>query len=244
MTTDLYSLIKKKREQGKKLFGVLIDPDKFHTTEVITLAEQAHTDFILVGGSLLSTGNFETCIATIKKTTTLPILIFPGNNLQISSKADAILLLSLISGRNAEFLIGKHVVAAPVLKASKIEIISTGYMLIESGKQTSASYISATVPIPYDKHDIASCTAIAGEQLGLKLIYMDAGSGACNPVSEQMIAQVRASITVPLIIGGGINTPQLAHTACKAGADMIVVGNAIEKNPSIIEQIANAVHEF
>ncbi len=244
MVTDLYSFIVKKKQQGQKLFGVLIDPDKFHTTEVITLAEETHTDFILVGGSLLSTGNFENCISTIKKKTKLPVLIFPGNNLQISKEADAILLLSLISGRNAEFLIGKHVVAAPILKASGIEIISTGYMLIESGRQTTASYISTTVPIPHDKHDIAACTAVAGEQLGLKIIYMDAGSGACNPVSEQMITQVCSSITVPLIVGGGINTPELARAACKAGADMIVVGNAIEKNPSIIEQIANAVHEF
>lgn len=244
MSADLYSAILKKKQQGKKLFAVLIDPDKFHSPEVIHRAELSKADFILVGGSLLTSGNFEDCITTIKRMTDLPVIIFPGNNLQISNSADAIFLLSLISGRNPEFLIGKHVVAAPLLKSSDLEIIPTGYMLIESGKQTTASYISNTVPIPHDKVDIALCTALAGEMLGLKLIYMDAGSGALTPVSTRMIKQVRSQITVPLIVGGGINTPQLATAACEAGADIVVVGNAIEKDMNIIEKISNAIHEF
>lgn len=244
MSADLYSIILKKKQQRKKSFAILIDPDKFHSPEVVLRAEEAKADFIMVGGSLLATGNFEQCIDTIRKTTQLPVIIFPGNNLQISSKADAILLLSLISGRNPEFLIGKHVIAAPHLKASELEIIPTGYMLIDSGKPTSASYISNTVPIPHDKVDIAMCTAMAGEMLGLKLIYLDAGSGALTPVSRRMIKEVSAQLQVPLIVGGGIRNAETAITACESGADMIVVGNDIEKDPDIIETISKAVHEF
>jgi phosphoglycerol geranylgeranyltransferase len=166
------------------------------------------------------------------------------NDLQISKKADGILFLSLISGRNAELLIGKHVIAAPVLKASLLEVLPTGYMLIESGKQTSASYMSNTNPIPADKDDIAMCTAMAGEMLGLKLIYMDAGSGAINAVSETMIKKVSTNINIPLIIGGGINSAEKALKACRAGADVIVVGNGIEKKVSLIKTIAKAVHSF
>lgn len=244
MSTDLYTVILKKKEQGKKLFAVLIDPDKFHSTDIVRRAEAANADFIMVGGSLLATGNFEQCISSIKNSTRLPVIIFPGNNLQVSNEADGILLLSLISGRNPEFLIGKHVIAAPQLKSSNLEIIPTGYMLIESGRPTSASYISNTVPIPHDKVDIAMCTAIAGEMLGLKLIYMDAGSGAINPVSRRMIKEVSAQLRVPLIVGGGIRNAEAAINACEAGADMIVIGNAIEKDPDILEIISKAVHEF
>jgi phosphoglycerol geranylgeranyltransferase len=244
MSADLYTTILKKKQLGQKLFAVLIDPDKFQSTEIVQRAEAAKADFIMVGGSLLTTGNFEHCISTIKKATRLPVLIFPGNNLQISADADAILLLSLISGRNPEFLIGKHVIAAPQLKSSKLEIIPTGYLLIESGRPTTASYISNTVPIPHDKVDIALCTAIAGEMLGLKLIYLDAGSGALTPVNRHMIKGVAEQLTVPLVVGGGIRNAEAALTACEAGADIIVVGNAIEKDPAVIEAISKAVHEF
>lgn len=152
------------------------------------------------------------------------------------------MLLSLISGRNAEMLIGKHVIAAPYLKSSQLEIIPTGYMLIESGKPTTALYMSNSTPIPSDKNDIAVCTAMAGEMLGLKLIYMDAGSGAILTIPESMIAKVKKNISVPLIVGGGICTPEKAHSVCCAGADIIVVGNAIEKNHLLVENIADAVH--
>jgi putative glycerol-1-phosphate prenyltransferase len=153
-------------------------------------------------------------------------------------------LLSLISGRNPELLIGKHVVAAPLLKASGLEILSTGYMLIESGKQTSASYMSNTNPIPYEKDDIAACTAMAGEQLGLRLIYMDAGSGAQHPVSKSMITKVSNNISIPLIIGGGINTTEKALSACESGADIIVVGNAIEKDAALLDSISETIHLY
>ncbi len=239
-----YDTIIKNKAKGKKLFAVLIDPDKFESVEVIKKANRAGVDFIMVGGSLLSNGSFENCIQTIKKNTTIPIIIFPGNHLQISKNAAAILLLSLISGRNPELLIGKHVIAAPLIKASNLEVLSTGYMLIESGKQTAASYISNTNPIPADKNDIAVCTAMAGEQLGLKLIYMDAGSGAQNVIPADMIKKVSKNITIPLIIGGGIDSPKKALLACQSGADIIVVGNAIEKNVSLIESIAKTIHSY
>lgn len=244
MPRSTYGFIENCKKRGEKLFAVLIDPDKFESGEVITLCESANVDLILVGGSIITNGNFEQCIQTIKNLTKIPVLIFPGNNLQISKSADGILLLSLISGRNADMLIGSHVLAASKLKSSKLEILSTGYMLIESGKQTAASYMSSTNPIPADKDDIAMATAMAGEMLGLKLIYLDAGSGALNCVSKTMIHKVSSNISVPLIVGGGINTPEKALAACRSGADIVVVGNAIEKDHKLIQDIANAIHEF
>ncbi len=244
MQQTIYTSILEAKKQGKKLFAVLVDPDKFKSTEVIRLCESANVDFIMVGGSIITNGNFEECIQTIKKHTKIPVLIFPGNNLQISKSADGILLLSLISGRNADMLIGNHVVASTKLKSSNLEILSTGYMLIESGKQTAASYMSNTNPIPFDKDDIAMATAMAGEMLGLKLIYLDAGSGAINNVSETMINKVSINTNVPLIVGGGINSSEKAVTACKSGADVVVIGNAIEKDPSLIQSISKAIHAF
>jgi len=239
----IYSSIVKSKTLGKKQFAILIDPDKFDP-KTIELAKTAGVDYIIVGGSILTNGNFEQCIQTIKKSTRIPVIIFPGNHLQISKNADAMLLLSLISGRNPDLLIGKHVIAAPLIKSSKLEVLPTGYMLIESGKQTAALYMSNTHPIPHDKDNIAMCTAIAGELLGLKLIYMDAGSGAMHPVSESMIKKVKTTIHIPLILGGGITTPQKAVSACKAGADIIVVGNAIEKDPRLVRSIAKAIHNL
>ena len=164
--------------------------------------------------------------------------------MQVNNKADAILFLSLISGRNAEMLIGRQVIAAPILKQSQLEVISTGYMLIDSGKQTTASYMSNTTPIPHDKDDIAVCTATAGEMLGMNLIFMDGGSGAINSISTNMISTVSNAIDTPLIIGGGISSAEEASAICKAGADIIVVGNAIEKDENLIAEIANAVHSL
>ncbi|MCW3085066.1 MAG: Geranylgeranylglyceryl phosphate synthase [Bacteroidetes bacterium] len=244
MQQQLYPAIIKRKSSGKKQFAVLIDPDKFESDEVLDLAEEAKVDLILLGGSILTNGNFEKCVERIKKKTAIPLVIFPGNSLQVSKNADGILLLSLISGRNPEMLIGNHVIAAPALKSSNLEILPTGYMLIESGKQTAALYMSNTTPIPHQKDDIAMCTAMAGEMLGLKLIYMDAGSGAENCVSASMIGKVSANIEIPLIVGGGINSVEKASAACKAGADIIVVGNAIEKDKSLLKEIAAAIHSF
>lgn len=244
MQQAILKTILTRKKKGEKLFSVLIDPDKFESTEVVLLCNEAKVDFIMVGGSIITNGNFEECIQSIKKFTSIPVLIFPGNGMQISKNADGILLLSLISGRNADMLIGNHVLAAPKLKASKLEVLPTGYMIIESGKQTAASYMSSTSPIPYDKGDIAMATAMAGEMLGLKLMYVDAGSGADKNVSIPMLNKIANNIEIPLIVGGGINTPEKAIYACKAGADVIVVGNAIEKDESLIHDIAKAIHAF
>jgi len=176
-------------------------------------------------------------VEVLKKQTTIPVLIFPGSNLHIHSEADGILLLSLISGRNPELLIGQHVIAAPILRNSGLEILPTGYMLVESGKSTTVSYISNTQPIPSDKEDIAVCTAMAGEMLGLQLIYLDGGSGAQNPVPAKMISAVRRSISVPLIVGGGINSGIKAEQAWNAGATFVVIGNGLESNPDILQGI-------
>jgi phosphoglycerol geranylgeranyltransferase len=244
---DIYNFITSSKEKGKKLFAVLIDPDKQNEGELLHLIEQAvlsKVDLIFVGGSLLTNGSFAQCISIIKSNCTIPVVIFPGNSMQVNKDADGILFLSLISGRNPEMLIGNQVIAAPILKHSNLEVLSTGYILIDSGKPTTVSYMSNTTPIPYDKNDVALCTAMAGEMLGLKLIFMDGGSGATNPISESMISMVSQSLNVPLIIGGGICSPEKALANCKAGADVIVVGNSIEKNPKLIQEIAQSIHQF
>ncbi|MCF8304425.1 MAG: geranylgeranylglyceryl/heptaprenylglyceryl phosphate synthase [Bacteroidales bacterium] len=242
---SIYTSFLESKKANQKLFGVLIDPDKV-THEVlykrIEQANKAGVDYFLVGGSLLIDNRLANSIELIKKNSDIPVVIFPGDNMQINNRADAILLLSLISGRNPEMLIGKHVIAAPHLKNSSLEILPTGYMLIESGNNTTALYMSHSLPIPADKYDIASCTAMAGEMLGLKIIYMDAGSGAQNPISSEMIKEVSENVAAPLIIGGGIRTPEKAVESCKAGADLIVVGNAIEKDDSFIVKMADAIH--
>jgi putative glycerol-1-phosphate prenyltransferase len=183
-------------------------------------------------------------VAQIKQACDIPVLLFPGSPDQITPKADALLYLSLISGRNPELLIGQHVISAPFVKQSGLEIIPVGYMLIDGGTPTTVSYISNTNPIPANKNDIASCTAMAGEMLGLKVIYMDAGSGAKNAIPTAMIQQVAKHIQIPLIVGGGITTPEKAIENCKAGADIIVIGNAIEKDPALIQMLAEAIHSL
>jgi putative glycerol-1-phosphate prenyltransferase len=236
-----YQQLLKDTSAGKKKFAVLIDPDKYNMEQlamVVKRAAESQVDYIFLGGSLLVKDNIDLLISFIKDHYRIPIMLFPGNNIQLSNHADGILLLSLISGRNPDLLIGRHVISAPYLKASKLEILSTGYMLIESGGTTAVTYMSNTCPIPSHKSDIAFCTALAGEMLGMKLIYLDAGSGAQNPVPAQMIKKVKENISIPLIIGGGITTPELARIAFESGADVVVVGNAIEKDPDLITLIS------
>ena len=232
-------------DKTRKKIAVLIDPDKPSDAQILSMVEKANAadvDFIFVGGSLLVTDSLEHCIKLIKEHSKIPVLIFPGNSLQISKYCDGFLLLSLISGRNAEMLIGRHVVSAPYLRLYGNEIIPTGYMLIDSGKATSVTYMSDTTPIPHDKDDIAMCTALAGEMLGLKLIYLEAGSGAIMPVSTTMISKVKQMIKIPLIVGGGIRTPEIAAEAAKAGADIVVIGTAFEKEPELLMKFAEAIH--
>jgi putative glycerol-1-phosphate prenyltransferase len=243
MSNNIYNQIIKK--PGKKI-TVLIDPDKIEKSSVdklIVLSEKANIDFFLIGGSLVAERP-DDFIQKLKEKIKIPIVLFPGSLLQYSSKADAILFLSLISGRNPELLIGNHVTVAPLLKKSGIEVLPTGYMLINGGKTTSVEYVSNTMPIPADKTDIAVATAIAGEMLGLKLIYLDAGSGAEKPVPTEMIKKVKENISVPLIIGGGLITEQQVEAACKNGADIIVLGNILEKEPEKIIRMAKIVHGF
>ena len=240
----IYRKILKSKKENRKIFSVLIDPDKQSEQSLINSinhANKAKVDLILIGGSLLKKDCLDQSISIIKKNSKIPLLLFPGNTMQLSNQADGILLLSLISGRNPEMLIGNHVVSAPFLKKSTLEIIPTGYMLIESGKITSASYMSNTVPIPNDKNDIAVSTATAGEMLGLKMIYMDAGSGAKTSVPNEMIQAVASSINIPLIIGGGIKTEKEIKEKFEAGADIIVVGNALEENPTFVYSISKNI---
>jgi phosphoglycerol geranylgeranyltransferase len=230
-----------------KGIAILIDPDKVteaSLNELIINSLRAKIDLFLVGGSLISSNNMDMVLETLKSVEKIPSVLFPGNSLHINNKADGILLLSLLSGRNPDYLIGQHVLAAPALKRSNLEIIPTAYLLIDGGRQTTASYISNTTPIPNNKPDIAVATAMAGEMLGLQLTYLDAGSGAQNPVHQELIKQVKQNISTPLIVGGGINTIEKAQSALKAGADMIVVGNATEKDPSFIMELGDLVRQL
>lgn len=237
-------LIDNNIKNNNKLFALLIDPDH-HTEEslkeITNKANQTSVDLILIGGSLLNNA-IDNSIHLIKKHTTIPVILFPGSLLQLSSKADGILLLSLISGRNPDLLIGNHVVAASYLKNSNLEILPTGYILVNGGKTTSVEYMSNTTPLPSDKPDIAVSTAMAGEMLGLRFIYLEAGSGAEISLTTQMISQVKNNINIPLIVGGGIRTPEDIQRIVSAGADIIVSGTAMEQNPDILGSLVKAVH--
>ncbi|GAB3540075.1 phosphoglycerol geranylgeranyltransferase [Spirosoma fluminis] len=225
----------------------MLDPDKVEQDVLINMLNRTAAypiDFFLVGGSLVTDYSHKEVIATIRQHSSTPIILFPGNPLHIESSADAIFLLSLISGRNPEFLIGQHVIAAPLLKKSGLEILPTGYMVVDSGTQTTVSYVSGTMPLPHDKPSVAACTAMAGEMLGLQLMYLDAGSGARWPVAPEMIAAVRAVVDTPIIVGGGINSGEKAYQALRAGADLIVVGNGIEQNPDLLPELSTVVREF
>jgi len=247
MSIKIYNIISQAKSKGQKAFAVLIDPDKIQDEslmQTIQVAISAQVDYFFVGGSLVVTDTLDHVVDIIKKNCSIPVILFPGSPDQITPKADALLYLSLISGRNAELLIGQHVISAPFVKQSGLELMPVGYMLIDGGVPTTVSYISNTNPIPSNKSDIALCTAMAGEMLGLKLIYMDAGSGAQKAIPTAMIQQVAKHISIPLIIGGGITTPEKAKENCSAGADIIVVGNAVEKDPSLITAIAKAIHSL
>ncbi len=240
--------LQEKQQQGKKSIAVLIDPDKVedpaHLQLLINLATENCVDYFFVGGSLVTTPNLSDVVKKIKENISIPVILFPGNSIQLEPTADGILFLSLISGRNPELLIGQHVIAAPIIKKTSLEVIPTGYMLVSSGRTTSVAYISNTNPIPEDKYSLAACTAMAGEMLGLQTIYMDAGSGAERNITPKMIATVRKAVTIPLIVGGGIDTSRKAMESLEAGADLIVIGNALEKDPTLLNDIAEKVYEI
>jgi phosphoglycerol geranylgeranyltransferase len=245
MKDAIYSALVLKKRTRRKSFALLIDPDKVDRVileSLVELAVNARVDYLFVGGSLVVSDHLDLVVQQIKALCKIPIILFPGTPSQVSIYADGLLYLSLISGRNPELLIGQHVISAPAVRKSGLEIMSTGYMVIDGGAPTTVSYISNALPIPADKNEIALCTAMAGEMLGMKLIYMDAGSGARRPISTEMIERVSASIDIPLLIGGGIQNPEKVYLNAKAGADLIVVGNAIEKDASLLAEMTAAIH--
>ncbi len=248
MNSKIYTELVKKKEGNQKSLAVLIDPDENKNPQIIEdivhKALKARIDYFLVGGSLLLDPDVAPVIKNIKKISTIPVISFPGSNLQVNFDADAILLLSLISGRNPEYLIGQLVPVADIIKKSGIETISTGYILIDGGKSTSVSYISFTNPIPNDKPALVTSTALAGELLGLKLIYLEAGSGAKSIIPENIIRSVRKTVDIPLIVGGGINSTDKVLRTMRAGADVIVIGNHLEKSPEFLNEISGIKEEY
>lgn len=246
LTGKIYQSLTELKKHGKSAFAVLADPDKVSQDSMVSLAElcnKAGVDYILMGGSLLMAHQLDLCVQRFKAESDIPVILFPGNPAQVTPYADALLYLSLISGRNPELLIGQHVASAPMVKNSGLEVISTGYIIIDGGVPTSVSYMSHSLPIPANKADIALCTAWAGEMQGKHVIYMDSGSGARIPISEEMISKVSANISIPLFIGGGIHTPEKVYANCKAGANIVVVGNAVEKDPMLIRDLAQAAKQ-
>ena len=246
MTGKIYQDLCSLKKQKRSSFAVLVDPDKVAPSEMPYLAQlcnDAGVDFLLFGGSLVTDHQMNACIQRFKAESNIPVILFPGSPAQVTPYADALLYLSLISGRNPDLLIGQHVISAPAVKASGLEVISTGYMVIDGGVPTTVSYMSHSAPIPANKPDIALCTAWAGELQGKHIIYMDSGSGARIPISEEMIHKVSSHIEIPLVVGGGIQTPEKVYANCKAGANVVVVGNAIERDPMLIKELAQATKE-
>lgn len=247
MSKQVLKSIQKKKALGIKSLAVLIDPDYLklkNLEQIILLSKECAVDYFFLGGSLIVQDRMEECIKLMRELSNIPLVLFPGNCHQIHDSADALLFLSLISGRNPDYLIGKQVESALRIKASKLEVISTGYLLIDGGQSNTAAYISQTLPIPNNKPDIALATAIAGELLNMQLIYLDAGSGARIPVPTTMIQKLNDHLKIPLIVGGGIRDAETAYCQLQAGADLIVVGNLFEENPLQIRSIANLVKKF
>lgn len=238
--------MKKPNFPGQKSIAVLLDPDKAKGNKLRTLldiAQKSQTDFVLVGGSL-TFSSVDNLIDEVKSQCSIPVILFPGNLLQLTHKADTILLLSMISGRNPELLIGNHVIAAPYLKDIKDKLISVGYILINSGMKTSVEYISQTEAIPSDKPEITVATALAGEMLGLNMIYLEAGSGASIPVPLNIVKAVRENVSVPLAVGGGIKNKDEVEAFFKAGANLVILGNSCEKNPELLKDACSIRDKF
>ena len=230
------ALIKKLNASKKPLLAVLIDPDKFNP-QLIHLAAETKVACFLVGGSQLNNGDIHKTIASIKKISDIPVVLFPGDETQLSKKADGLLLLSLLSGRNPEYLIEKHITAAPIIKKMKLNYLSTAYLLIDGGKISSTQTVTNTLPLNLNNKTYIVNTAMAAEQLGFKAIYLEAGSGAEKGVPPMLVKEIRRQINIPVILGGGINSKQKVIKAIKTGANMIVIGNALEKNVYLLHDI-------
>lgn len=225
------------------MLALLLDPDSYSEVDFEKLRgilSRCMPSLVFVGGSLVAADTSQ-FVDRIRSMVTVPVVLFPGNVSQLTGSVDAVLLISLLSGRNPEFLIGQHVVAAPAIRRLGLEAVSTGYMLVDGGRITSVQYMSNSQPIPADKNDIAVATAVAGELLGMKLLYLEAGSGASTPVPASMIEAVRGAVSLPVIVGGGLNTASKIEAACRAGADIVVVGNALEKDIALLEEFNRVV---
>lgn len=243
----LYSQILQRKLKAQKSLAVLIDPDKnklHNLDKIIELANVHLLDYFFVGGSLLSEDLVESSIARIKSKSDIPIILFPGNSYQIDPGADALLFLSLVSGRNPEYLISKHVEAALKIADTDLEVIATAYLLIDGGHSNTAAYLSQTLPIPRDKTEIAIATAMACKFLNFQCIYLEAGSGARLPVPSEMIKAISNKINLPLIVGGGLQTTTQLELAYKSGADLAVVGNVVESSPDLIKDMMDLVRSF
>jgi phosphoglycerol geranylgeranyltransferase len=245
--TKILNLLLDHKAKGDKMFAVLIDPDKAeekHLKSILEECVKCKVDILMIGGSLVTTTNSDFVVSYCKANISIPIVLFPGSYLSVNENADVLLFLSLTSGRNPEYLIGQHIAAAPLLRESSLEIIPTSYLLVDGGKPTTVSYISGTSPIPNDKPEIAASIALAGEFLGHKLIFLDCGSGATKSIQPEMIQLVKKWVSLPVICGGGIDSAAKAKILWEAGVDIIVVGNAIEKSTSLIEEISNIKFEL
>ena len=245
----IYDQILANKAAGRKMFALLIDPEKCsdewlrHILSTLNNNSQfsnLNSQFIFVGGSQLKKSVFDV-VEKIKALTSVPVIMFPGDASQFAENADALLFLSLASGRNAKYLIEQHIEAAKAIKYSGVECISTGYILIDGGKQTAVERISHTVPYPTDNIQLITDTALACELLGHKMVYLEAGSGAYNPITHDIISAVRKTISIPLIVGGGIKTPEQMMAAFNAGADLVVIGNHIESHPEDLTKILNTL---
>lgn len=234
---NVISFLQSRQQNGKKSLAVLVDPDKMNQLDALLQKCSGHTpDFFLVGSSFRGDEHTSNCIALLRKACNIPVVLFPGNLNQVVKEADAILLISVISSRNPDLLIGKQVEAAIKIRESQLEVIPTGYVLVESGRLTTVQYMSQSLPVPRNKPELAAATAMAGEQLGMKVIYLEAGSGAEHTVPSQMIAIVKKSTAVVLFCGGGITTKEQLQSCFDAGADVAVIGNALEHQPELLEQ--------
>jgi putative glycerol-1-phosphate prenyltransferase len=242
---SVYEKLLKVRDEKGAGFLVLLDPDRMSVPDIVELArksEEGGADGFLVGSSLLLSTRFDEAVKEIKANVNVPLTIFPGNANQVSRHADAILFLSLISGRNPHLLIGEQVKAAPAIKEFGLEPIPTGYLIIESGGTTSVQFMSNTQPIPRNKPDIAKAHALAAEYLGMKFVFLEAGSGADSPVPDNIVHEVKDFISIPIIVGGGVKDPDVAHNKVKNGASFVVIGNFLEEDDSLIREFADAIH--
>ena len=232
--------------RARSSYVVLLDPDKAPAADLARQAEviSEHADLIFIGGSICVRHDFDEAVRSVRAAAGVPVVIFPGDSGQVSAHADALLFLSLVSGRNPDLLIGEHVKAAPVIRRAGLEVIPVAYMLVESGAMTSVQFISQTLAIPADKPEIAMAHALAGEYLGLKLVYLDAGSGARRYPPCEMIAAVSGYVSVPVVVGGGIREPADAAGLARAGAAFVVTGDVIEKTGSVglLKEFAGAIH--